>query len=218
MLPAPSVMAQTRRIMAGREGREHEQRRQQIMNGALQAFAQYGFDRATNRDIAQAAQIASPGLIYHYFKGKEDLLLQLIRERMPQLWMIEQGDDSGDQPPGVALPQLALEVARQLQDESYVAILKVVLVEAIRSPKVAQMINEVGPGYALQVLVGYLERQMAAGRLRRMNPQIAARLLIGPLIAHGLMHSVFEQDASFALAPEEIAQAAVDSFLRELAP
>ena len=111
-------------IMAGREGAEYAQRRQQIMNGALQAFAQKGFDRASNRDIAEAAQIASPGLIYHYFRGKEELLHELIRERMPQLWMIE-GD--GDQPPDVVLPQLVLEIARQLHSEAYAAILKIVL-------------------------------------------------------------------------------------------
>lgn len=204
--------------MAGREGLEYEQRRQQIMDGALLAFAQKGFSQASNRDIAQAAQIASPGLIYYYFKGKEDLLHELLRERMPQLWMLEADEEGGDQPPDVALPRLMLEIARQLHDESYTAILKIVLVEAIRNAQVVQMVNEVGPGYALQLLASYLERQMAAGRLRKMDPQIAARLLVGPLIAHALLRFVFEHSAGLSLTPEAIASAAADSFLRELAP
>lgn len=204
--------------MAGRDTQEYQQRRQQIMNGALQAFAEKGFDRASNRDIAEAAQIASPGLIYHYFKDKQDLLQQLIRERMPQLWMIDGAGGTDDLPPDVVLPQLALVVATQLYTDSYAGILKVLLVEAIRNPQVAQLVNEVGPGYALHLLSAYLERQMEAGRLRCMNPHIAARLLIGPLIAHTLMRFVFEESESLNISPEEIARATVEAFLRELAP
>lgn len=42
---------------------EYERRRQQIIDGALVVFSQKGFDKATNQEIAEAAGIASPGLI-----------------------------------------------------------------------------------------------------------------------------------------------------------
>ncbi|HBE34387.1 MAG TPA: TetR family transcriptional regulator, partial [Cyanobacteria bacterium UBA11368] len=34
---------------------EFERRRQQIIDGALEVFASKGFEKATNKDIAQAA-------------------------------------------------------------------------------------------------------------------------------------------------------------------
>jgi AcrR family transcriptional regulator len=53
------------RAMPPRDEQDYETRRQQIIDGALQVFATKGFERATNKDIALASKIGSPGLIYH---------------------------------------------------------------------------------------------------------------------------------------------------------
>jgi TetR/AcrR family transcriptional regulator, regulator of cefoperazone and chloramphenicol sensitivity len=46
--------------------------RARIRNAALRQFTEYGFDRATIRDIARAAGV-SPGLVRHHFGSKDDL-------------------------------------------------------------------------------------------------------------------------------------------------
>jgi TetR/AcrR family transcriptional regulator, regulator of cefoperazone and chloramphenicol sensitivity len=46
--------------------------RARIRDAALDHFAEYGFDRATIRGIARAAQV-SPGLVRHHFGSKDDL-------------------------------------------------------------------------------------------------------------------------------------------------
>jgi len=46
--------------------------RARIRNAALRQFTEYGFDRATIRDIARAAGV-SPGLVRHHFGAKDDL-------------------------------------------------------------------------------------------------------------------------------------------------
>ena len=46
--------------------------RARIRNAALRHFTDYGFDRATIRDIARAAGV-SPGLVRHHFGSKDDL-------------------------------------------------------------------------------------------------------------------------------------------------
>jgi TetR/AcrR family transcriptional regulator, regulator of cefoperazone and chloramphenicol sensitivity len=46
--------------------------RARIRNAALQYFTEYGFDRATIREIARAAGV-SPGLVRHHFGSKDDL-------------------------------------------------------------------------------------------------------------------------------------------------
>ena len=51
--------------MPSRDEQDFEERRQQIIDGALEVFSEKGFEKATNKDIAEAAGIGSPGLIYH---------------------------------------------------------------------------------------------------------------------------------------------------------
>lgn len=204
--------------MPPRDDQEYEQRRQQIIGGALQAFSTKGFDRASNRDIAEAAGIGSPGLIYHYFKDKEDLLYQVLLERMPLLQAFETAKSMFDQPPQVLLPQIADVLGQVLEQPVSVAILKIVLAEAIRNPRVAQMVNEIGPGRVITLFSSYLERQMALGHLRQMNPHIAVRLLIGPIIAYIVTRHVFDQADARAISPAEMTHSAVDAFLRLLDP
>ncbi len=50
---------------------------QHIMDAALEIFSTKGFHASTIADIAQKAGVAK-GLIYNYFKSKEDLLYQII--------------------------------------------------------------------------------------------------------------------------------------------
>jgi AcrR family transcriptional regulator len=54
-------------------------RRRQICDAAIRLFGQKGFHNTTIESVAQAANV-SVGLIYKYFKDKEDLLYYAIRE------------------------------------------------------------------------------------------------------------------------------------------
>ena len=69
--------------MSEAENNEQVDRRRQILDAALEVFGTKGFYQATNKDIAEAAGGISPGLIYWYFKDKQDLLFAVIRDRPP---------------------------------------------------------------------------------------------------------------------------------------
>lgn len=56
-----------------------EARRQQILTAALDLFGTKGFHRTTTQDLAERADV-SVGLIYQYFKDKEDLLAAAISQ------------------------------------------------------------------------------------------------------------------------------------------
>jgi AcrR family transcriptional regulator len=57
--------------------RTESQRR--LLAAARTTFARLGYDRATVRDIAQEAGVAQ-GLLYNYFRGKDDLLREVFRQ------------------------------------------------------------------------------------------------------------------------------------------
>jgi TetR/AcrR family fatty acid metabolism transcriptional regulator len=59
-------------------------KRARILDAAVRVFAKSGFFSATVAEIAREAGVAD-GTIYLYFKGKDDLLLQLVQQKMGEL-------------------------------------------------------------------------------------------------------------------------------------
>jgi AcrR family transcriptional regulator len=199
--------------MSPRDMQEYESRRQQIIDGALQVFGSKGFEKATNKDIAEAAKIGSPGLIYHYFKDKTDLLLQVVEERAPVLQLLSHPQEMMDLPPREALTLFASRFMKMLDNRAAVPLFKMMLSEAIRRPALAEAFNRIGPGRGLALLQNYLAHQMDLGTIRRMNPAVAARCFIGPLLAYVFTREVFVQPDAGTLRPESMVEAVVEVFL-----
>ena len=61
-----------------------EERRAQLLDIALKLFADEGYHNTTINEIARKAGI-SKGLIYNYFKSKEELLLEVISRSMDEI-------------------------------------------------------------------------------------------------------------------------------------
>lgn len=199
--------------MPPRDDEDYESKRQQIIDGALQVFAGKGFENATNKDIAAAAGIGSPGLIYHYFKDKTDLFQQMIEQRAPVLQLISHSEDLMDRPPREVLTIFGTSFVKMLDNRTSVAMFKVMLAEAIRRPAVAEAFNRVGPGRGFAFLATYLAHQMERGTLRRMDPGAAVRCFLGPFLAFILTREVFVQPDARTLAPETMVKTAVEVFL-----
>jgi TetR/AcrR family transcriptional regulator, mexJK operon transcriptional repressor len=194
---------------------ELQQRRQQIIDGALQVFASKGFEKATNKDIAQAAKIGSPGLIYHYFKDKRDLFQQVLEQRIPIVQLLAQrGEEMMTKAPQEALTLFADAFLKCLENPTSVALSKLVMSEAFREPMVAEMFNKVGPGREFAFLIRYLEQQMSAGVLKPIDPGAAARCFIGPLIAYIFTQEIFLQPDTRRLSAETMVKTTVEVFLR----
>ncbi|MCC3373668.1 TetR/AcrR family transcriptional regulator [Cohnella sp. REN36] len=71
-----------------RSREENERIRQLTMTNigaaAMEIFLERGYHASTIEDIAKRANVAK-GLIYHYFKGKEGLLAEIVRGRMNEI-------------------------------------------------------------------------------------------------------------------------------------
>src|SRR5690348_1453566 len=82
------MLCKERMTMARRAALPGVDRRQQILEAALDIFAEHGFEGATTKAIASRADVTQ-GLIYFYFPSKEDLFFAafdyqaaLLAERM----------------------------------------------------------------------------------------------------------------------------------------
>lgn len=176
--------------MARRRQELYDERRQQIIDGALHVFSTKGFLTATNRDVAAAAGINSPGLIYHYFASKEDLLRAVIEHYAPPMQLMADSEAFMALPPEQALTQYAQAYLALVDDPKIGACLRVLIGEAVRSPHFAETIREIGPMRVWQFLADYLQRKMDEGLLQPMNPAIVARCFVGPLATQMLIRRI----------------------------
>jgi hypothetical protein len=69
----------------------------------------------------------------------------------------------------------------------------------------------------MSVLGQYVEAQMDAGILRRMDSQIAARSFFGPLIVHVLLREVFQLPEAQGMDDDSLVRSTAEIFLRGLA-
>src|SRR5487761_871977 len=95
-----------------------EDRREQIIDAAMRVFAQKGFSRATNRDVAREAGITT-GLIYYYFDNKEALLQAVLEAYSPAQILAQVTPEMLEQPPEVFLPLLLQRVLNIAENEQF---------------------------------------------------------------------------------------------------
>jgi TetR/AcrR family transcriptional regulator, mexJK operon transcriptional repressor len=201
--------------MPARDEVEYEKKRQQIIDAALSVFAEKGFEKATNRDIARAAGIASPGLIYHYFADKADLLQKTIATRSPALRLLSQEEAMMTMQPRQALELVGAGfLARMVDQPINSALFRVIISEALIRPAVAEMWATAVTRPAFHALSSYLTAQIKAGRLRPVEVGAAVRSFLGPFIIYVMMREVFPQTDPRPLDPQTMVRTAVDIFLR----
>jgi TetR/AcrR family transcriptional regulator, mexJK operon transcriptional repressor len=204
--------------MPARDEADYERKRDAIIAGALEVFSTKGFEKATNKDIARAAGIHSPGLIYHYFDDKADLFRQAVARHAPPLELLAQADVLMDRPPREVLTRFGRALLSMMSNPMMIRVIRAMLGESLRWPAVAELFADIGPRPAFEMLARYMERQMAAGTLRPMDPRVAVRCFIGPLIAYILTREVFVLPDSRTLAWETMVETSVDVFLRGMEP
>lgn len=195
---------------------EVNERRHQILEAAMQVFSRKGYQKATNKDIADAAGGISPGLIYHYFKDKEDLFFSIIRERASVIQLADHPEQFMDLPLRDALTTLGRTYLQMISSPQNLAFFRIVLSEALRFPQISETFYRVLLGRVFQIFVRYFQHQIDIGRMKPCDPTIAVRSFIGMFIAHIIMRDLFQQPEAQAISNETVVAQAVDTFLSGL--
>ncbi len=204
--------------MTTRREQISEERRQQIIDGALKVFAEKGFVQATNKDVAEAAGINSPGLIYHYFADKADLLRAIIERYGPPMQVLARPEEFMQLPLEEALTQFGLSYLRLTDDPKIGASIRVLMAEAFHNPEFAKILAEVGPLRVWQLLADYLAHKMDDGTLRRADPRIAARCFVGPLVLEMLSRKIFSLAYDMSVDAGALVAMNVAIFVRGMSP
>lgn len=190
-------------------------RRQQILDAALTVFGTLGFHRATNKDIARAAGI-SPGLIYWYFKDKQDLFFTLFQERTQIFQVVGEPERLMGLPPHEALALLGRSFLVTLRVPNNVALFRMMLGEVARFPELGEMMYRMVASRVFGAIGAYFDHQIALGNMRPHDTAIAARSFIGMFIVQVIAREIFHQPQALATSDEQIVATVVDIFLQGL--
>jgi AcrR family transcriptional regulator len=160
---------------------EHRRaRRRQITEAAVRCFARDGFHRTTMADIVRESGL-SPGAIYHYFAGKDDVIEAIAVERHDHEAELNRAA-LAEPDPVAALHSLVRGYAAWLADPAERVRRRVgvqVWAEALRSPTVHALVLR-GTDAALDAVAALLERARAQGYLA---PEADTRSLARVLVA-----------------------------------
>lgn len=192
------------------------ERRRQILDAALHVFSAKGYDKATNKDIANAAGGISPGLIYWYFKDKEDLLMSLIRERATILELAEHPEHLLDLPPRDGFALLARSYLAIFETPGTTAFLRTMLGTFVRFPHLSELFYRVAAGRLFHVIDRYLQLNVERGLLRPHDTGIAARAFLGMLVVQVAARELLHQPEALATSDEQIVATLVELFVRGL--
>ncbi len=143
-------------------------KRRVLLDAAVRVFARKGYHAARVGDIAEEAGVAY-GLLYHYFKSKEDVLRSVFRETWRALIATIQSVEEGDDSPREQLRKVAEILLRSWKRDP--DLVRVLVLEVTRSQHLAEEMDEIAESFAaIQQIV---ERGQADGSIR---PDLDARL------------------------------------------
>ncbi len=154
-------------------------KRARILEAAIKVFAEKGYHGSRVSDIAAEAGIAY-GLVYHYFKNKEEILATIFEERWSGF--IEAVDAIASGPTStedklVSVAALILNAYRVRPDW-----VKVLVLEIQRSSRFAEPGQLRAVGRLFDGLARILRDGQSRGELRdELDPNVACYVFIGAL-------------------------------------
>jgi TetR/AcrR family transcriptional regulator, mexJK operon transcriptional repressor len=201
--------------------RRSQLKREHVRAVAQRLFVDGGFAGTSMDAVAAAAGVSKPTL-YRYYQSKEALFAEVLRDlSVRRVWQ--------DSPPvtaatpittraqlHAALLAIARSVVPRLLDPTYLGLLRVLIAEIPRFPHLADLYREAVLQEGPRVLSAVLGRARAAGLVAIPRPEVAARLVIGPLLSYVLTEGLLATPETARLPSIEDLSALVDLVIAAL--
>jgi len=155
-----------------------EERRRQILDAAVRAFAKKGYHASRVSDIAEEAGVAY-GLVYHYFESKDAVLESIFREMWGMMVAAINAVEQIEESPREQLRKSCAIVLRTWRD--YPDVVRVLVREVARSGEQLQReVEEIA--HAFEALQRIVKRGQEQKVFRRdISPRLGAWVIYGAL-------------------------------------
>ncbi|MEU8803542.1 helix-turn-helix domain-containing protein [Spirillospora sp. NPDC048819] len=188
--------------------------RERILDAAADIMRRHGVARATTKEIAKAAGY-SEALLYKHFQDKEELMLHVLKERMPDFAPMSVPGEGTVEANLVSVVHGALRFYRAAFPMMASMMAQRTLMEATRD---ALRKYDAGPHKPVRALAAYLDAERDLGRVAAAaDTRAVAALLMGACFQQAFLHYFAEGDSGPDL-PESAARDLVRPVLAELLP
>jgi TetR/AcrR family transcriptional regulator, fatty acid metabolism regulator protein len=165
--------------MAARNQQNAAERRRQILDAAVAVFARQGFNQCRVSDIADEAGVAY-GLVYHYFRSKDEVLDTLFLERWNVLLQVIRDLDGRELPAREKLTAIASFIVDSYRHDP--DLMKVIIVEVTRAANSfgRTHLDQIREAYAL--IEAIVAKAQADGEFKEtVTPPFAALAFYGAI-------------------------------------
>lgn len=185
-----------------RWSRRKEARPAELTAAALELFVERGYAATRLEDVARQAGV-SKGTLYLYFDSKEALFKAVVREGLVPA--LERGERMLEEHRGsaaVLLRELIVGWWELIGNTPFGGLPKLMFSECRNFPELGRFYYEevISRGYRLIGQV--VERGMATGEFKRMEPDYVTRLVTAPLVLLAIWRHSFDFCDSRKLDPK----------------
>lgn len=175
-----------------------DERREQILQTAVQLFSEKGFKGTTTKEIARAAGV-SEAMVFRHFDTKDDLYGAILHSkgcrdgihRFP--WetnetlqkAVAEKDDFA------VFYNIALDAMNK--HHSDVGFMRLLFYSALEEHELAAQFFSQFITRIYEFIGGYIEQRQADGVFRKMDPRIIVRSFLGMLIHHSLNNILWDK-------------------------
>jgi AcrR family transcriptional regulator len=171
--------------------RRKEARPVEIVDAALEAFAEKGFAAAKLDDIARKAGI-SKATLYLYFDTKEEIFRAVAQSAVASLLeALESQSEGTDAPFAELAPKLLLRAAAMMKGGRVPAIARMVIGESRNFPDLARIWHDDVVASVIAIVTGIIARAQGRGEVAPGDPRLYAFSLMGPMVMAMLFREVF---------------------------
>ncbi|WP_240232285.1 TetR/AcrR family transcriptional regulator [Devosia lacusdianchii] len=171
--------------------RRAEARPDEVLDAALAVFVEKGFAAAKVDEVAKRAGV-SKGTVYLYFPSKEALIEGIVRRAVAPIALRALPDlEKFEGDPRVPITMLMKVLTQTLSQPEAAAVPKLILREVMSFPSIAALYRNEVLNKVMPALIELIQRGVASGKLRPVDPELTVRSIIGPVLAHVALGELF---------------------------
>ena len=193
--------------MAGAPKNAPVDKRRLILDAAVRVFAQQGFNRCRVSDIADEAGVAY-GLVYHYFRSKDEVLDTLFLERWNVMLDVIRELDAQEIAPRAKLHAITSFIVDSYRHDP--ELMKVIIVEVTRAANSFGQTHLAKIREAYTLIAGIVERAQADGTFKTtVTPEFAAMAFYGAIeqVLTGWIFGLLEEgETAYELAKDHVVE------------
>ena len=188
--------------MRARQDAEKQERRASILDAAERVFFAKGYDRATMDDIARQAKL-SRGLLYVYFRDKQDILASIVLRAAESLRQRFRDTDRAELRGIDRIEAMGLNyLAFSIEEPNYFDVLTRAASDWLQADTLKDMnAIQICTGEVMDIMVRAINDGLADNSI---DPQQVRNPLETALYLRGALHGVIMLTRNFVHRPEEL--------------